>query len=54
MDPDPDAARRKVRFGELPKPIEVADMVESEPESPPPEPTYDPNIDAIRWFGIPL
>jgi len=49
---DRDAARR--RFGRLPDRVEPADMVESEPQPPHPEPALDENLDAIRWYGIPL
>ncbi|HVQ86859.1 MAG TPA: hypothetical protein VMT88_01645 [Actinomycetes bacterium] len=42
------------RFAQLPKRVEPADMVESVPQPPQPEPGYDENVDAIRWYGIPL
>ena len=47
-------AEARRRFGKLPDRVELDDMVESEPQSPPPEPAWDENIDAIRWYGIPL
>jgi len=46
------AARR--RFGHLPERVHDDELVESTPQPPAPEPAYDPNTDAIRWFGIPL
>jgi hypothetical protein len=50
-DPRGEARRR---FAKLPERVEVEDMVESEPMPPRPEPAYDENVEAIRWFGIPL
>ncbi len=51
---DASAAERKRRFGRLPEPVSVDDMVESVPEPPPAEAGFDPAADAVRRFGIPL
>jgi hypothetical protein len=51
---DVSAVERKRRFGRLPEPVSVDDMVESVPEPPPPEVGFDPAADAVRRFGIPL
>lgn len=47
-------AEAKRRFGKLPIRIDPADLVESQPSTPPPEPEQDENLQAVRWFGIPL
>lgn len=47
-------AKARRRFSRLPKRIEPAELVESEPQPPRPDPAYDGNVEAIRWFGLPL
>ncbi|MEO8328619.1 MAG: hypothetical protein ABI586_01315 [Candidatus Nanopelagicales bacterium] len=42
------------RWARLPERVSVEEMVESEPLPPQPEPAYDENVDAVRWYGIPL
>ena len=51
--PDTRAEARR-RFGRLPERVSLDDLVESEPQPPTPEPGYDENVDAVRWYGIPL
>ena len=51
---DPGRAEGKRRFGRLPERVAPADMVESQPLPPPPEPGFDPAEDAVRRFGIPI
>lgn len=51
---DPDRAEGRRRFGRLPDPVPLEDMVESVPEAPPEEQGFDSNADAVRRFGIPL
>jgi hypothetical protein len=47
-------AEARRRFGRLPDRVSPDDFVESEPQPPTPEPGYDVNVDAVRWYGIPL
>ena len=42
------------RFSRLPDRVNPDELVESQPEAPRPEPAYDENVDAVRWYGIPL
>jgi len=42
------------RFRTLPERVEPDEMVQSQPEAPRPDPAYDENVEAIRWYGLPL
>ncbi len=49
-----DRAEARRRFGRLPERVSMDELVESEPQAPSPEPSYDGAADAIRWYGTPL
>jgi len=42
------------RFSKLPERVDPEELVESHPQPPRPEPAYDENVDAVKWYGIPL
>jgi hypothetical protein len=42
------------RFRHLPERVAPDEMVEEHPQPPRPEPAYDENVEAIRWYGLPL
>lgn len=47
-------ASQESRFRKLPERVEPDEMVEEHPQPPRPEPAYDENVEAIRWYGLPL
>jgi hypothetical protein len=51
---DDDRTEARRRYRRLPVRVEPEELVESAPQPPRPEPAYDENIDAVRWYGIPL
>jgi len=51
---DDAAASEESRFRTLPEPFALDEMVEEHPQPPRPDPAYDENVEAIRWYGLPL
>lgn len=47
-------ANPESRFRRLPERVEPEEMVQSQPQPPRPDPAYDDNVEAIRWYGLPL